>query len=92
MSLVTLSLDHLRNQKECTALRHHGVEYPIAICHPRVPQGTLCGPILWLAFLESLHISNCVTTKFADYTATYFFLSEYDPNIASNTRKLLNFI
>ena len=91
-SLIALTTDYLSDRSHCVTLRTHGVKSDCKICNTGVPQGTICGPTLWLAFVNNLRFSNQGhSIKYADDTTTYFPLSKSSTDIMSTTADSVEF-
>ena len=77
--------DYLNDRKQCVSLKQQCVRSTVSSCNVGVPQGTLLGPTLWLAFVNSLQFSEGSTIKYADDTTSYFPLSKSTNNITNTT-------
>ena len=89
--LISLVADYLRNRPHCVTLKTNGVRSSYKISNTGVPQGTLCGPTLWLAFVNDLKFSHGNTIKYADDTTTYYPLRKSQVTITNSTRTSVNF-
>ena len=56
-----------------------------------VPQGTLCGPILWIAFVDSLQFSEGSSRSYADDTSCYYPMSSSNSLIIENQASSVTF-
>ena len=83
--------DYLSDRKQCVSLKQQCVRSTVSTCNVGVPQGTLLGPTLWLAFVNSLQFSEGSTIKYADDTTSYFPLSKSANNITNTTPTEMTF-
>ena len=90
-ALVALVASYLENRKQQVVIHQHQVKSHTASSNIGVPQGTLCGPTLWLAFVDSLQFSTASTVKYADDTTNYLSLQKADLQIISNTYNAVKF-
>ena len=72
-------------------LKPHGVRSHTTKCDVGVPQGTLLGPTLWLAFVDSLQFSSGSVVKYADDTTSFFPLSSKDAEVTYSTPMEIHF-
>ena len=89
--LVALSANYLLNRRQCVSLRQHNVKSPYMSCKTGVPQGTLCGPTLWLAFVNSLQFTTGTTMKYADDTSTYIPITKTNISVINSTKSHVEF-
>jgi hypothetical protein len=82
---------YLTGRKQCVHLRAHSVKSPVQSVTVGVPQGTLCGPTLWLAFVNSLQFTQGTTIKYADDTTTCYGLSHTNTQVISKTASNVTF-
>ena len=88
---IRLISDYLRGRSHCVHIKSHEVRSPPLRSSVGVPQGTLCGPTLWLAFVDSLQFNEGETTKYADDTTSYLALNKHNTRIHLNTRSTVEF-
>ena len=84
-TLISLISNYLDERTQCVYLKPHGVRSQITPCDVGVPQGTLLGPTLWLAFVDSLQFREGSVVKYADDTTSFFPLRIDNVDISKNT-------
>lgn len=89
--MISLIANYLDNRQQCVYSKKHDVRSPIVNCDVGVPQGTLLGPTLWLAFVDSLQFATGSTIKYADDTTSYFPLTKSDNMISATTAATMSF-
>jgi hypothetical protein len=89
--LINLVGDYLKNRQQSVNLKQQKVRSPTASSCVGVPQGTLLGPTLWLAFVDSLQFSSGGAVKYADDTTSYIALPKKNLNIQLNTAQATTF-
>lgn len=77
--VTNLALDFLTNRTQCTVDRNANKVSSKLDIQVGVPQGTISGPLFWLAFVDSLQPPNPVQTiKYADDTTCYSTIKKQD--------------
>mgnify|MGYP001790979048 CR=1 FL=1 len=89
--LIALVASYLNDRQHCVTIKQHGVCSNYLTSNVGVPQGTLCGPVLWLAFVNSLQFPHGSTIKYADDTTTLYPLSKSQLDIVSDTKSQVTF-
>ena len=84
-TLISLISNYLDERTQCVYLKPHGVRSQITPCDVGVPQGTLLGPTLWLAFVDSLQFREGSVVKYADDTTSFFPLRFDNVDITQKT-------
>ena len=88
---ISLVANYLNNRSHCVLLRGNNVKSEYRTSNIGVPQGTLCGPTLWLAFVNSLAFSSGNAIKYADDTTAYYPLSKSATTTTTNTKTEVKF-
>jgi hypothetical protein len=89
--IITLIKDYLSNREQSVVIRGTGAKSEISKMPVGVPQGTLCSPILWIAFVDSLQFSHGSIIKYADDTTWYYPISNYDNVLLESTVSSVTF-
>jgi hypothetical protein len=89
---IALVAHYLQDRQHCVAIRQHNTTSTYLKNNVGVPQGTLCGPVLWLAFVNSLQFQHGTTIKYADDTTTIYPLAKEQTNTISNTKASVEFV
>ena len=80
--IIKLSQSFLSNRQQCVRVGNTKSTYlPVKV---GVPQGTLSGPLFWLAFIDDYNIPNIATSKYADDISCYW------PTARSETTETLS--
>ena len=61
--LIALVASYLSDRQHCVTIKQHGVCSNYLTSNVGVPQSSLCGPVLWLAFVNSLQFPHGSTIK-----------------------------
>ena len=83
---------YLLGRVQCVHLKQHKTRSATTKCDVGVPQGTLLGPTLWLAFVDSLQFQHGISIKYADDTSTLLSLPYRQTDITTNTPMAISFL
>ena len=89
--MTALVSDYLSNRKQAVILKSTRTCSNYQDISVGVPQGTLCGPVLWLMFVDSLQFSYGDTVKYADDTTCYYPLNNTNSVIQNSTQSSVEF-
>ena len=77
--LVQLIYDFLQSRQQCVKYEGSRSDYrPVSV---GTPQGTILGPLLWLAYINDLNPKSVTTVKFADDTTIYSSVSKQSVHV-----------
>ena len=90
--MIHLIADYLTGRVQCVHLKQHKTRSATTKCDVGVPQGTLLGPTLWLAFVDSLQFQHGISIKYADDTSTLLPLPYQQTETTTNTPTAISFL
>ena len=86
MSLIALVNDYLEDRSQVVCLKAHNIRSEVSPVNVGVPQGTICGPTLWLAFVDSLQFGAGGCVKYADDTTCYYPITKEQTDVLASSK------